>query len=173
MSRPQVSSLSPPRWGSVQRSLVGIELWDASGCSARSVFRLKRVPDREGFTDAGRGHAARRYSWMRPPKTSRCVTAVRFGPPLTGAALPAERPFPPHQLPVPAKKGLRPDDERRPEGPRQCLARGGKECPVKSAEPRPPHLRRSTLTWWRSTRTSTSLSRSGRRPVPRMRRSNR
>jgi hypothetical protein len=36
-------------------------------------------PEPDGFTNAGRGHAARRYSWIRTPSTFRCVTVLGFG----------------------------------------------------------------------------------------------
>jgi hypothetical protein len=49
-------------------------------------------------------------------------------------------PLPPHELPVPAEQGLRPDDERRPSIPGDRPARSRQQEPVEAVERRALHL---------------------------------
>jgi hypothetical protein len=66
------------------------------------------------------------------------------------------------ELPVPAQQGFGLDQEARPACPWQRAADGGEESAVGSSSRGRGVLRRSTLSWWRSTRISRSLAASPR-----------
>jgi hypothetical protein len=66
------------------------------------------------------------------------------------------------QVSVPALQRLRPDEEARPARPGQRTADRGQQRPVGRLELGSGSWRRSTVSWWRSTRSSRSLAASPR-----------